>query len=54
MLEVDDRGVAPKHNTTPQIFRAVAPYVLFGLVMLVLVMLMPSLATWLPGVLLKP
>ena len=32
--------------------RAVTPYVLFGLLMLVLVMLIPPLATWLPAVLL--
>jgi tripartite ATP-independent transporter DctM subunit len=52
MLLFTMRGVAPKHITTPQIYRAVMPYVLFGLLMLVMVMLMPELATWLPGVLL--
>jgi TRAP-type mannitol/chloroaromatic compound transport system permease large subunit len=35
-----------------QIFRAVTPYVLMGLLMLVLVMLVPGIATWLPGTLL--
>ena len=54
MLLFTMRGVAPRHITTPQIFRAVTPYVLFGLLMLVMVLLVPSLATWLPRVLLKP
>jgi len=52
MLLFTMRGVAPKEITTPQIFRAVTPYVLFGLLMLALVLLMPALATWLPAVLL--
>ena len=53
MLLFTMRGVAPKHITTPQIFRAVAPYVLFGLLMLVMVFFVPGLATWLPGALLE-
>jgi len=52
MLLFTMRGVAPKHITMPQIFRAVTPYVLMGLLMLVLVLLVPGLATWLPKVLL--
>jgi len=52
MLLFTMRGVAPKHISMQQIFRAVTPYVLFGLLMLVLVILLPSLATWLPAVLL--
>jgi tripartite ATP-independent transporter DctM subunit len=52
MLLFTMRSVAPKHITTQQIFRAVTPYVLFGLLMLVLVMLIPALATWLPAALL--
>ncbi|HVL56914.1 MAG TPA: TRAP transporter large permease [Burkholderiaceae bacterium] len=47
------RGVAPSHITTPQIFSAVTPYVVFGLLMLVAVMAVPGLATWLPSVLLS-
>ncbi len=50
MLLFTMRGVAPKQIITPQIFRAVTPHVLFGLLMLVLVMLLPGLATWLQGV----
>jgi tripartite ATP-independent transporter DctM subunit len=52
MLLFTMRGVAPKHITMAQIFRAVTPYVLMGLLMLGLVMLVPGLATWLPGFLL--
>jgi tripartite ATP-independent transporter DctM subunit len=52
MLLFTMRGVAPKHITMNQIFRAVTPYVLMGLLMLVLVMLVPAIATWLPAALL--
>jgi tripartite ATP-independent transporter DctM subunit len=52
MLLFTMRGVAPKEIPTSEIFAAVMPYVLFGLLMLVLVMLFPPLATWLPSVLL--
>jgi tripartite ATP-independent transporter DctM subunit len=52
MLLFTMRGVAPKHITMGQIFRAVTPYVVMGLVMLVLVMLLPGIATWLPNALL--
>ena len=52
MLLFTMRSVAPKHISMQQIFRAVTPYVLFGLLMLMLVMLLPPVATWLPGVLL--
>jgi TRAP-type C4-dicarboxylate transport system permease large subunit len=34
-----------------QVFGAVMPYVILGLLMLVLVALVPPLATWLPNVL---
>ncbi|MCZ8108143.1 MAG: TRAP transporter large permease subunit, partial [Burkholderiales bacterium] len=46
------RSVAPKEIPTSEIFAAVMPYVLFGLLMLVLVRRFPPLATWLPSVLL--
>jgi TRAP-type mannitol/chloroaromatic compound transport system permease large subunit len=52
MLLFAMRSVAPRRITTRQIYRAVTPYVLFGLLMLALVMSMPGLATWLPAVLL--
>jgi len=47
------KSVAPKHITTGQIYAAVTPYVVFGLLMLLLVGLYPPLATWMPKVLLK-
>jgi tripartite ATP-independent transporter DctM subunit len=52
MLLFTMRSVAPREIATSQIFGAVMPYVLFGLLMLVMVMLFPPLATWLPSVLL--
>ncbi len=52
MLVFTMRSVAPKSIPTSTIFAAVTPYVLFGLLMLVLVMLIPGIATWLPKLLL--
>jgi TRAP-type mannitol/chloroaromatic compound transport system permease large subunit len=52
MLLFTMRSVAPKAIPTREIFAAVMPYVLFGILMLFLVMLFPGLATWLPSVLL--
>jgi tripartite ATP-independent transporter DctM subunit len=52
MLLFTMRSVAPKEIPTREIFAAVMPYVLFGLLMLVLVMVFPPLATWLPKLLL--
>jgi tripartite ATP-independent transporter DctM subunit len=52
MLLFTMRGVAPAHITTRQIYAAVTPYVVFGLLMLAAVMAVPGLATWLPRVLL--
>jgi len=52
MLLFTMRGVAPREIATGQIFGAVMPYVMFGLLMLVMVMLFPPLATWLPALLL--
>ncbi len=52
MLVFTMRSVAPKHISTNTIFAAVTPYVLFGLLMLVLVMLVPGIATWLPTLML--
>jgi tripartite ATP-independent transporter DctM subunit len=53
MLLFTMRGVAPKEIPTSEIFRAVTPYVVFGLLMLLLIAFFPSIATWLPKVLLK-
>ena len=42
------KSVAPKQITIVQIYRAVVPYLVFGVLMLVAVMLLPALALWLP------
>ena len=52
MLLFTMRSVAPPNITTRQIYAAVTPYVLFGLLMLAAVMAVPGLATWLPKLLL--
>jgi TRAP-type mannitol/chloroaromatic compound transport system permease large subunit len=52
MLLFTMRGVAPRHVPTREIFAAVTPYVLMGMGMIVLVLLFPGLATWLPALLL--
>ena len=45
------KSVAPRAITMAQVYRAAAPYVVFGLVMLLIVMLVPPVATWLPHLL---
>ena len=52
MLLFTMRSVAPKSIPTSEIFAAVMPYVLMGVLMIGLVLLMPPLATWLPALLL--
>lgn len=52
MLLFTMRGVAPEGITTQQIYRAVIPYVWMGMLMLAIVGAFPSLATWLPKLLL--
>ncbi len=47
------KGVAPPHITMAQVFRAVMPYVLFSAGMLLLIMLIPPIATWLPRMMFK-
>jgi TRAP-type C4-dicarboxylate transport system permease large subunit len=51
MLLFTMKSVAPRSITMRQVFGAVMPYVILGLLMLVLVALVPPLATWLPNVL---
>lgn len=48
MLLFTMRSVAPPHISTRQIYAAVTPYVVFGMLMLAAVMAVPGLATWLP------
>jgi tripartite ATP-independent transporter DctM subunit len=47
------KGVAPAHVGMRQIFTAVTPYVVLGLVMLALVLVFPPLATWLPALMFR-
>jgi tripartite ATP-independent transporter DctM subunit len=47
------KGVVPEGVTTGDIYRAVAPFVLLQGAGLIVVMLIPQLATWLPGLLFK-
>jgi tripartite ATP-independent transporter DctM subunit len=49
LLLMTMRGVAPPQVTTLDIFRAVTPYVLMSLLLLVAVFFWPSIATWLPS-----
>lgn len=43
------RGVAPPEITTPAIYRGVVPFIIIQLLMLLLLALVPELATWLPS-----
>lgn len=49
LLLMTMRGVAPPEVTMMHIFRAVTPYLLISLVVLMLVFAVPPTATWLPG-----
>jgi tripartite ATP-independent transporter DctM subunit len=51
LLLMTMRGVAPPEVTMADIFRAVVPYILMSLLLLVLLLLVPGIATWLPSVL---
>lgn len=53
MLLFTMKSVAPKEISMRQVWSAVTPYVVFGLVMLALVALVPALATWLPRALIR-
>jgi tripartite ATP-independent transporter DctM subunit len=50
LLLMTMRGVAPPEVTMADIFRAVVPYIVMSVVLLVLVLLVPAIATWLPRV----
>ena len=52
MLLFTMRSVAPASIPTSEIFAAVTPYVLMGMLMVALVWLLPPVATWLPALLL--
>lgn len=51
LLLMTMRGVAPPEVTMMHIFRAVMPYLAISLAVLMLVFMVPSTATWLPGLL---
>jgi tripartite ATP-independent transporter DctM subunit len=51
LLLMTMKGVAPKEVTMAHIFRAVVPYVAMSLVLLVIIIMFPAIATWLPNVL---
>jgi tripartite ATP-independent transporter DctM subunit len=43
------KGVAPPEITMGEVIRSAMPYLLFGLLLLVLIFFFPPIATWLPG-----
>jgi TRAP-type mannitol/chloroaromatic compound transport system permease large subunit len=43
------RGVAPEEVATTQIYKGVVPFILIQLLMLGVLAMWPSLATWLPA-----
>jgi TRAP-type mannitol/chloroaromatic compound transport system permease large subunit len=49
MLLMTMKGVAPPQVTMLHIFKAVTPYVIFSVIMLILVFYWPPVATWLPN-----
>jgi tripartite ATP-independent transporter DctM subunit len=49
LLLMTMKGVAPPAVTMAHIFQAVVPYVALSLALLVLLILFPAVATWLPG-----
>src|SRR6201987_3023804 len=51
LLLMTMKGVAPPQVTMAHILRAVVPYVAMSLVLLVIIILVPAIATWLPNVL---
>jgi tripartite ATP-independent transporter DctM subunit len=51
MLLFTMKSVAPKEISMQQVFGAVTPYVIFGILMLLVVIVFPPVATWLPKVL---
>jgi tripartite ATP-independent transporter DctM subunit len=51
LLLMTMRGVAPPQVTMGHIFRAVVPYIVLSLVLLVAIILFPAVATWLPALL---
>jgi tripartite ATP-independent transporter DctM subunit len=51
LLLMTMRGVAPPAVTMAHIFRAVVPYIALSLILLVMIIFFPAIATWLPALL---
>jgi TRAP-type mannitol/chloroaromatic compound transport system permease large subunit len=51
MLLMTMKGVAPPEVTMGHIFRAVTPFVVMSVLMLVLVFFVPAVAVWMPQLL---
>jgi tripartite ATP-independent transporter DctM subunit len=51
LLLMTMRGVAPPQVTMADIFRAVVPYVVMSLILLAVIIMFPTIATWLPALL---
>jgi TRAP-type mannitol/chloroaromatic compound transport system permease large subunit len=51
LLLMTMKGVAPPQVTMADIFRAVVPYVVMSLLLLLLLVAVPPIATWLPALL---
>ena len=51
LLLMTMKGVAPPQVTMGDIFRAVIPYIVMSLLLLLVLILVPSIATWLPALL---
>ncbi|HEC92361.1 MAG TPA: TRAP transporter large permease subunit [Candidatus Atribacteria bacterium] len=47
------KGIVPKEITTADLYRSVVPFVIIQMIGLALVMIFPSLATWLPSKLIE-
>ena len=48
LLLMTMKGVAPPHVTWTHIYKAVVPYIAMSLILLVLIIIFPIIATWLP------
>jgi TRAP-type mannitol/chloroaromatic compound transport system permease large subunit len=51
LLLMTMKGVAPPQVTMADIFRAVVPYLVMSLLLLLLLIAVPPIATWLPALL---
>ena len=51
LLLMTMRGVAPPQVSMAHIFQAVVPYIVLSLVLLIMIIIFPAVATWLPALL---